>query len=129
MLIHMFDNTAAAVEEGRINVEAVAPEKMSDTIANVRQELARQEQQDASRSETRDESRSIVEQGLSPADARVPFSSMPYHTLTNEEKLASFRARDRRLRRAVRMRRAALYNQQTARYIAMTRRWSSAGDP
>lgn len=127
MLIHMFDNTAAAVEEGRISVEAVAPEKMSDTIASVRQELARQEQEQehASMGETRDESRSIVEQGLSPADARKSFSSKPYHMLTNEEKLASFRARDKRLRRAVRMRRAALYNQQTARYIAMTRRWAA----
>ena len=36
-----------------------------------------------------------------------------------------------RLRRAVREKRAQLYNQQTARYIACSRRWtstSSAGD-
>lgn len=94
-LIQMFDNTAAAVEEGRIRVEDVAPEAMSDTIAN-----ARREQDDPN-----------LEQ--------------------EDERTASIRARDRRLRRAVRERRATLYNQQTARYIAASRRWSStssAGD-
>ena len=34
MLYFMFDNTAAAVEEGRINVEGVAPEPMAETIAS-----------------------------------------------------------------------------------------------
>ena len=33
-LLRMFDNTAAAVEEGRINVEAVAPEPEAEAIAN-----------------------------------------------------------------------------------------------
>ena len=97
MLMQMFDNTAAAVEEGRISVEDVAPEAMSDTIA-----YARREQQ---------EEYGYVEQ--------------------EDEMTASIRQRDRRLRRAVRQRRATLYNQQTARYIAASRRWtstSSAGD-
>ena len=88
-LIQMFDNTAAAVEEGRIRVEDVAPEAMSDTIAN-----ARREQDDPNLEH-------------------------------EDERTASIRARDRRLRRAVRERRATLYNQQTARYIAASRRWSS----
>ena len=95
MLIRLFDTTAAAVEEGRISVEGVTPEPMSDTIAN-----ARQEQRDP-------------------------------HMEHDDVVTASFRQRDRRLRRAVRTRRAALYNQQTARYIAASRRWastSSAGD-
>ena len=90
MLIRMFDNTAAAVEEGRLSVEGVAPEAMADTIAS-----ARQEQRDPN-----------MEQ--------------------DDEVTASFRQRDRRLRRAVRERRAALYNQQTARYIAISRRWESS---
>ena len=91
MLVQMFDNTAAAVEEGRIDVEGVAPEPVSEMIANAEKES---EQEDA--------------------------------------RTASFRSRDRRLRRAVRTRRMVSSNRATARYIAASRRWpptsSSTGD-
>ena len=90
MLVRLFDNTAAAVEEGRIGVEGVAAEPASEMIANAQSE---QENED--------------------------------------ETTASFRLRDKRLRRAVRERRIAAYNQATARYIALSRQWtssSSAGD-
>lgn len=83
MLVQMFDKTAAAVEEGRIDVEGVAPEPESEIIAN---EQVEQEQEDA--------------------------------------RTASFRSRDRRLRRAVRARRTANYNRANARYIAAARRWT-----
>ena len=91
--MHMFDNTAAAVEEGRINVEGVAPEPVSEMITNKEKVTTPQWE-----------------------DART----------------ASFRSRDRRLRRAVRARRMASSNRATARYIAASRRWtpttSSTGD-
>ena len=37
-LLRMFDNTAAAVEEGRINVEGVAPEPEAEAMANAQNE-------------------------------------------------------------------------------------------
>mmetsp|Transcript_31206 Transcript_31206/g.104248 ORF Transcript_31206/g.104248 Transcript_31206/m.104248 type:complete len:359 (+) Transcript_31206:509-1585(+) len=42
MLFYMFDNTAAAVEEGRINVEAVAPEPAAEALANQQREQQQQ---------------------------------------------------------------------------------------
>ena len=39
-LLRMFDNTAAAVEEGRINVEGVAPEPEAEAFANAQNEQA-----------------------------------------------------------------------------------------
>ena len=38
MLVMMFDSTTAAVEEGRINVEAVAPEPVSEMVSNMQRE-------------------------------------------------------------------------------------------
>ena len=90
MLVRMFDNTAAAVEEGRISVDGVAAEPAAEMLAAER-----------SASELED------------------------------DRTASFRSRDKRLRRAVRERRMADYNRATARYIELSRKWSSsssAGD-
>ena len=86
MLVTMFDRTAAAVEEGRINVEGVAPERESETIANMQREQE------------------------------------------GDDRTEAFRARDRRLRRAVRIRRMASSNEATARYIAYNRQWNYDDD-
>jgi len=84
LLVHMFDNTAAAVEDGRISVDAVAPEVGPGVSTNA---MRGQLEQD---------------------DAR----------------LAAFRSRDARLRRAVRARRVANSNRATARYLQASRQWS-----
>ena len=47
MLFYMFDSTAAAVEEGRINVEAVAPEPAAEALANEQREQQQQYERDA----------------------------------------------------------------------------------
>ena len=41
MLVTMFDNTAAAVEEGRIDVEAVTPEPEAELVARAQREQRR----------------------------------------------------------------------------------------